>query len=250
MGLGKLVGVSRKAGIWDLMLPRVRSDLARIRRISWDQIVEVRNAATHKDTGVAEEDANLLFIWGTQFVRDCELDGKIEVAPQVVPVRCPSCTLDIDREWHYCPRCGLGVNVRCFRCSRPIEPGWRICPYCETRVGAIDVDAHHRAREEYRLLCKGTWMDGVVNKIERRNLEIMRLELGLGVDEAEEIETMVAPQEVYQFVAVLEGLYLDTDEINAQARIFLHRKRSELGIDPEVAETIERSFREDASAAR
>jgi hypothetical protein len=58
----------------------------------------------------------------------------------------------------------------------------------------------------------------------------MRLELGLDLDEAEGIEATVAPTHLREYVALVEGLFLDGDDLTpCQSKEVRNRVRSRKG---------------------
>jgi uncharacterized membrane protein YebE (DUF533 family) len=102
-------------------------------------------------------------------------------------------------------------------------------------LGADDVQGAHR---EYKILCQGVYIDGVVNVRERGELERRRLELGLDADEAKRIEAEAAPSETWEYMHLVRGVLVD-GVIDEQERAFLDEKARELAIDPWVRKRIE-----------
>jgi hypothetical protein len=188
-----------------------------------------------------------MLYWTKLLLFDAELAGsapKVEresgEAPR--PERCPCCEEAIGADWNYCPYCGAVLSVTCEACGRVLAPDFRICPYCETPVqlrGAHEADSAERARQEYRILCAGAYLDGVVNLRERALLEKKRLELGVNAEVAEQIERECAPESVVEYCRLIEGVLVD-GVISERERKFLQQKAEHLGVDPWVAEQVEK----------
>ena len=83
-------------------------------------------------------------------------------------------------------------------------------------------------------------MDGVVNIQERRNLEAMRINLGIGEEEAESIEKSVAPATYIEYMTKVEVFFVD-GEISVGERKYLEGLRERLGLDKDTADAIEES---------
>ena len=251
--MGQLVGLFRDARLFDIVRRVKTSNLRLSGRIPWDQLVEWRNSALHgaasSDDPVWREQAMLTAHYAKLFLHETEMIGDAKSVAPADPERdalgldaCTACKKRLNRRWRFCPWCGTSCYNICDNCSRKLEATWRVCPYCESRVrGSGDTDME-RAKHEYRLLCRGAYLDEVVNAREREMLEEKRLELGIAVDEAEEIEMTCVSPAMRDFTRFLEGVYVDR-LVNAQEREFLNGKIEGLGIDPAVAEETEREYR-------
>ena len=91
-------------------------------------------------------------------------------------------------------------------------------------------------------MCKGAWMDGVVNAQERRNLEAVRINLGIGEEEAETIEKSAAPPAYIEYHSKVEDFFVD-GEITVNERKYLDQLQERLDLDKNTAETIEETIR-------
>jgi hypothetical protein len=155
---------------------------------------------------------------------------------------CNNCARKLQADYRYCPYCGDPRLLNCESCRRgPLQVEWRLCPYCEepvARYGKHNSKEKKRARQEFKVLCKGAYLDGVVNAREHVLLEAKRLELQLTEDEAEEIESFCAPKNVMEYQHLVESSLLD-GEINPMERAFLKRKAEQLKISDWIANQIE-----------
>ncbi len=249
-GLGQLLGVYRGAKVFDKLNRFTEHDLNKVkRRIVWREVSDLRNLATH-DTGresLDQDDATQMFTWLKLFLHDT---GLLHVAGSAqepttmdavsVSAECPACSNEISNRWHFCPFCGAARSPTCASCMRVLEPEFRICPFCESPVRGHD-HADAQAKHHFLLVCRGAYLDHVVNRREREMLEQLRLELGLTYEEAEEIERECALPGVLEYQGLLEIVFLD-GVIDERERTFLDRKAEALGLDPELVAHIEHAY--------
>jgi len=246
--LAQLASMFKEEVIIVELQKKMTSNLHKTKKISWDQVLEWDRAARHPQESATldESDAMQTAYWLKVFLYDCELVGR---ARTILPisaearslVACPYCNEPIKKDWKFCPECGIALKVTCSACHRVLAPDFRICPYCETQVrhrGLAETDEAKRAQEEYKFLCVGTYLDGVINIRERRLLDSKRLELGLTEDQAETIERQCAPANVMDYTRLLEGVLVD-GIITDEERTFLQQKAKELNLDSWVAKQIE-----------
>ncbi len=246
--LAQLVSMCKEGVIITELQKKMTSNLHKTKKIIWDQVLEWDRTARHPQEGepLDESDAMQMAYWLKVFLYDCELVGR---ARKIVPipaearslVACPYCNEPIKGDWKFCPECGIALKVTCPACHRVLAPDFRICPYCETRVrrrSQEETDETKRALEEYRVLCMGTYLDGVINIRERHLLDNKRLELGLTEDQADEIERQCAPANVVDYTNLVEGVLVD-GIITDEERSFLQQKAKELNLDSWVAKQIE-----------
>ncbi len=247
--LEELVRLYRRAEVLDLLRVQLTSNLAKSRQIDWDQILDWRGAVDAETPGRQpdREAAMQTLYWTKLFLHDAELAGaapsvSVEENGAAAPTICPCCEFPVEGDWSYCPECGAALRVVCDACERVLAPDFRICPYCETPVpqrGRAQVEAAQRAKEEYRVLCLGAYLDGVVNMRERALLNNKRLELGVSAEDAEAIERQCAPENVVEFTRLVEGVLVD-EQIDEVEQEFLDAKARQLGVDPWVAEQIQK----------
>ena len=246
--LPQLVDTLNEPEVLGELQKKVTSNLHKTKKINWDQVVEWYNTSTHsRDMATLDEgDAMQMAYWLKVFLYDCELAGRAStIAPIPKEARsleeCPYCKEPIKGDWKFCPECGVALKVTCKACYRVLAPDFRICPYCETHVsrrGGAETDETQRALEEYRILCVGTYLDGVINIRERKLLYNKRLELGLTVEQAEKVERQCAPLNVVEYTRLVEGVLVD-EVITKDERAFLQKKAKELNLDSWVTKQIE-----------
>jgi len=261
LGFGQLAGVYIEANLLPILRRNFDSNFIRTKKIDWNEIVEWRNRVTHQSVegGMGKnrheppsyDDALFISLWTKAFLYDCELVSKnITVAPQnpkdqsiSQSMACSKCEIDLEEVWSFCPFCATQINPECGACNNKLKTEWKICPFCEEPVVKHDSAESLRMRWEYMNVCKGAWMDGVVNAQERQYLDSLRLELGIDVDEATVIEGKVAPPASIEFMHKVEDFLVD-GEITRAERDYLDRLADRLGIDTLHYKSIEHSMRE------
>ena len=209
--------------------------------VFWYQFNEPSGAASY-----CEEDAREISFWTKNLLYESKILGNDEIQqpkPAVPPERlmiCASCNSPATEGWHFCPQCGEALDLECHGCHKPLQVEWRRCPFCDTlvRKGHEIHGGSHKLEDEYRTLCRGAWLDGVISVGERRLLTEKRLELGLGADVADRIERECAPPHVIEYSHFVEGVLVD-GIITDIEREFLDRKALQLGIDPWLAKETE-----------
>jgi hypothetical protein len=245
--LPQLLDLYEKGEVFEALRRHLTSNVQKVRCVEWDQVLEWQEAAAQPgESGLLDHYAAMhMSYWTKVLIYDLELAGPKRRVPPVRPEdrevpQCPGCDIGIEEDWRFCPICGTPVKVTCQACHRVLAPEFKICPYCETRVTlrAAGNSAASQARDMYRIICQGAWIDGVVNARERAVLDGKRLELGLSTAEAEEIESQCAPENVVAYTRLLEGVLVD-GVIDDQERAFLDAKAKELGLDEWVAKRTE-----------
>lgn len=245
-GLGQLVGVYREAHVFDKLRKHLTSNIQKVKRINWVDLVNLRNSAAHDEAQVeiSVDDAVQVFLWLKILLHDTELAGTPIAVERVGKsqrqtgaISCPECHATLAGNWKFCHDCGTCMYSICGACDRPLDPTFKICPYCETLVRRSGVTS--QALHEYEMISKGAYLDHVVSARERKMLEQARLKLGLSSEQAEEIEQRSLPANIRQYVGLAEGACID-GIIGFEEREFLDRKMKELKVDPEIATEIER----------
>ena len=157
---------------------------------------------------------------------------------------CRSCNANAQKDWSFCPYCGDTLSLKCVACHKELKPEFRICPFCETPVRRATLASQdsHKTEDEYRALCRGAYLDGVLTIRERTLMNEKRLELGLPPDVADRIERECAPPNVVEYEHLVEGVLVD-GVITDIERQFLDRKAQQLGIDQWTATQIEDLFK-------
>ena len=245
-GLGQLLGLYAEAKLFDKLKSHLKMPLSKMRRICWNDILSLRNAATHDEANAAfsADDALQMYFWLRLFLAETGLSSQststFSLLGAPADTVCPSCKEALQRSWKFCPMCGTCVRLECAGCGETLAPRFKICPYCETPVRGSTTDSIH-ARHAYETLFRGAFLDKYVNEHERHLLEQKRLELGLSLEEAGEIERGCVPQNEAAYMQAVEGACLD-GVITDLERDYLTRKMGELKIDPHTAKLIERGI--------
>jgi RNA polymerase subunit RPABC4/transcription elongation factor Spt4 len=52
---------------------------------------------------------------------------------------CPKCGLQVQRGFHYCPKCGCGLTPACPHCGQVVQRDYVCCPYCGKALGVQSV---------------------------------------------------------------------------------------------------------------
>jgi len=258
-GFGQLVGVYREAGIGKILKREFQSNFKRTRSIDWNLAVEWRNAVVHQKHGNGMgqatgdepdiDDALDMSRWTKAFIYDCELmkrKGMSVDAPKAEPksgnvATCEGCDCQVQEEWKFCPSCGVPTRLECHSCKNKVMEKWKVCYFCEEPLVKAESSDAYRVRWEYATICKGAWMDGVVNVEERAFLNKIQLELGIPASEAHDIEERVAPKELIEYQHYVEGFLVD-GEITAAERDYLDRLGDRLSIEPRRRAAIEASM--------
>lgn len=243
--LDQLLSLFHQADLFSFLRIHLTSNLQKIKDIDWNAIMAWHKASREEKGPLQEKDAMQMAHWLRIFLFDCELIGqKMKVAPlsddETKLEACSHCQLGVQAVWKYCPHCGWPLRVTCNTCRRPLAHDFKICPYCETPLpkrGDIEDDEVSRAREEYRILCVGAYIDGVLNIRERQLLDKKRLELGLSAEDALQIERQCAPPNVVEYTRLVEGVFVD-GLITEEEAHFLQQKAREFKLDSWVAEQI------------
>ncbi len=241
--LGKLIQLYAEAELWDVLRQELNATHAPC--LNWKELNDWRNSVAHgRDAN--EDQACTMFIATKQFLNDCRFVGEHHMVGRIEgdahKPHCAKCNYKLQQEWHFCPNCSVSLAGKCHACERPIEAGWRICPYCEGKLSPLSSLEAERAKKEYSNMCRGAWLDGVVNVRERQFLEEKRLDLGLSTAEAEAIEAGIAPPSALRYETLVQGVLID-EHVSDEERSFLDRKAREWGIDPWVANQIEEAVK-------
>ena len=246
-GLGQLIGLYRRGKVFDKIRRQKDTSLRKTMRIKWDELCDLRNAASHRTGEVDEDDARQMYFWIKCFLRDVELmtngEGHSGTTHEAEPrsTVCGNCKGPIAESWKFCPQCGTSIFNICAECHRHLKPEWKRCPYCEAPVRGVVHGENAAAKHEYQLLCRGAYLDGFLNAREKKVLEEKRLELGLSVEETDALERICIPPPVLEYQHYLEGVYANgfADE---RDRVFLTKKAVALGLDLDLAAEIEAQF--------
>jgi len=144
-GLGQLCGLYRKAGVFELLAQKLKSNLSRTKHIDWNLANEWRTEVAHNkgQTEITEDDARQMLIWTKVFLYDCGLISKpspttsVSITTSNRQDKCPSCSATLQERWKYCPMCGLGTKLDCPNCKRSVEADWKLCPHCGAPIQTL-----------------------------------------------------------------------------------------------------------------
>lgn len=57
-------------------------------------------------------------------------------ATQITTRPCPKCSIHVQEDFVFCPRCGTELLSACPGCHRAVEASWSNCAYCGTDLAA------------------------------------------------------------------------------------------------------------------
>ena len=166
-GFGELVGLARKAKLFERLSEILKHDLDRINTINFGSLVDIRNRVTHQGGEVQEIDAEIFLTGLRAFLLDTQLMEPVLSLVQICPkcgnktsegakhcphcgadlekseqsLSCPSCKGSVMPDWTLCPKCGarLRPEVRnCPQCGGKVQSDWKLCPFCGASMGAED----------------------------------------------------------------------------------------------------------------
>lgn len=234
--------------IWKIAQRLVTSNLRLSKNIQWKLVAQWRNDAAHDETRIElpEIQSVQMLIWAKIFLYEFELLSEkslVAVALQFPKIQkdCPRCGLRLKSKWAFCPECGSSRETRCRNCGRALPSDFKICPYCEMRTSISTYAPGNEAEAQYSLLCRGAWMDGVLNRRERKILETYRLKEGIEQSVADRIERQSAPIESLSYYNFVEAAHVDKI-ITPEERRFLDLKAKELGLSEDIQQEIEDVF--------
>ena len=49
---------------------------------------------------------------------------------------CPKCGDRVEKDFHFCAKCGCELSPACGACGRPVGLDYTVCPYCGKALGA------------------------------------------------------------------------------------------------------------------
>ena len=49
---------------------------------------------------------------------------------------CPKCGERVEKDFHFCSKCGCELSPACGSCGRTLDHGYSVCPYCGKALGA------------------------------------------------------------------------------------------------------------------
>ena len=211
---------------------RVNTPLTFTRVIPWRDIREMRNRIVHTKTTEVNRQIALRFIDYLQtYLRETKLTESVTIVSEL---KCYACHQLIDRNWSFCPNCGVELSLNCKKCGHQLQPEWIVCPICDTPRDGIKVENPGKI---YGYYCQAVWSDGFTNKDENHFLQRKQMELGLDVAEAKKIEKKHAPDNAIRFRDMVESCLTD-GHIDDTEKKHLREKADKLGLDNKLANSI------------
>jgi len=232
-GFGSMLLFARHTKFWNHIREMCDSNLRFVRMVNWEHIRIIRNNVTHQGGDISRTDALEILFWSKIFLYESGLiKGKKNPIPEVLDTDCSSCNHTISLGWNYCPHCGTNTKTKCPSCNRAVNNNNKVCPHCDyTIIKMIEIT---EVRLQYKSYAEAIWADWIVTPLEKEWLKQKRLQLGLNLDEAEEIEKSVIPSNYFVFSEIIEATQVD-GKIDKYEREFLHKKAQQLNIPPEIA---------------
>ena len=255
----QLVKLLTQADVWKQFSLILHDPLHRASCTDWRQVIDISDCAVDCQNSLTEDVARDLAYWTKNFIYEFRLIGNPVFFAQAIKIPelkfvpadstssgnicCGDCNRPTGPDWSYCAYCGLFLKLECLNCHKALDPSWKRCPFCEVAVSKLSpkVSDSQRAEDEYRVMCRGAWLDGVVSVVEKRLLDEKRLELGLTLESADRIQRECAPKAVIDYSIIAEGVLVD-GIITDIERQFLDRKAQALGIDSWTAQQIEETL--------
>jgi len=230
--LGYIVKYYHVTRFFDLLQNRLDVRLTFTRKLPWKYIVKTRNEIAHANFSAKKETAIDFIHYIKVFIYETGIDDRYEETHKAN--KCHDCSGIVDSSWNYCSNCGADLSVVCKRCGAKLKQSWSVCPECMyPRVGVKLKDPITM----YKHYCEAVWADGVLTKEEKHFLDRKREELGLKIEEAQEVERIYTPLEAIRFRDAVEATLVD-GVIDDDERDYLRRKAKVLGVDEKVANEI------------
>jgi len=252
MGLGQIIGVYRKADAWLIVRKYVKDNCSFVKKIDFDEFVELRNAAIHNkgeefSYDKAYEDCFLpvrrLLIQLDFLVEETDPEIKEPVTIQKQKKICllKDCKSTLEESWNYCPSCGSATKISCKSCGEELKPQMKICPYCETRVKEISKKENQSNIDELRMFVRGALLDNFLSPGENKLLELKRVELGVTEEDYQKLKDEYLDESVKIYINLLETIGIDNN-VSKEERAFLDKKKEQLDLDPWLVKKLEKTY--------
>lgn len=251
MGLGQIIGVYRKADAWLIVRKYVKDNCSFIKKIDFDEFVELRNAAIHPKGVVfthdkAYEDCFLpvrRLLIQLDFLAEEKDEEITETVVEKQKNIClqKNCESTLDESWNFCPSCGTATKISCKSCGEELKPQMKICPYCETRVKEISKKENQSNIDELRIFVRGALLDNFLSAGEKKLLELKRVQLGVTEEDYEKLKDEYLDDNVKTYINLLETIGIDNN-VSKEERAFLDKKNSQLGLDPWLVKKLEKTY--------
>lgn len=236
--LGSLLIFARFTSFWDYVREMCDSNLRFVKMVDWEQIRKIRNSITHDHSDPTRYDALEMLFWTKVFLYETGLiEGKKNPIPEILDTECSHCDTTMSLNWNFCPECGKSAKRNCPVCSQITHQNHKVCPHCDSEIILSGNKIKSSERNIYKSYAEAVWADWVVTPLEREWLQQKRLELGLTLDIAQEIEMEVIPKNYFMFMEVIDATKVD-GKIDRYEREFLLKKAEKYKIPLEVAESL------------
>jgi RNA polymerase subunit RPABC4/transcription elongation factor Spt4 len=200
-GLIKLFHITR---MFSLIERRLDVRLTFSKQINWRKLKNIRNNITHDNYNASKEQAMDFIHYAKVFIYETKLIDDIGPTPE--EYRCHECGSLIEKNWNFCPHCGMNLTKYCKKCNAKLSQHWTMCPECQTpRSGVVVKDPNSM----YAKYCEAVWADGVLTRDEKLFLEQKRDELGIDEIDADMIEVKYAPRKAIRFRDMVEATLID-----------------------------------------
>jgi len=236
--LGSLVIFARYTSFWEHIKEMCDSNLRFVKMVNWEHIRKLRNIIVHDNIEASRFDALEMLFWTKVFLYESGLiAGKKNPIPEILDTECAHCNTTMSLNWNFCPECGMSAKVVCPVCSQITHHNHKVCIHCDTIIIASDSKKWTAERKIYKSYAEAVWADWVVTPIEREWLQQKRLELGLTLDLAQEIELEVIPKNYFMFMEIIDATKVD-GRIDRYEKEFLAKKAEKYLIPNAVAQQL------------
>jgi hypothetical protein len=251
MGLGQIIGVYRKADAWLIVRKYVKDNCSFIKKIDFDEFVELRNAAIHNKGEEFSYDKALedcfypvrRLLIQLDFIAE---EKSAEITETVVEKQkniClqKDCKSSLEESWNFCPSCGSATKISCISCKEELKPLMKICPYCETRVSEVTKKENQSNLDELRVFVRGALLDNYLSPAENRLLKVKRIELGVTEEEYINMKEEYLDDNVKRYIDLLETISID-HQVSKEERSFLDKKIVQFGLDQWLVDKLENTY--------
>ena len=230
--LGGLIKLFHLTRMFSLIENRLDTRLTFSKQINWRKLKNIRNNITHDNYNASREQAMDFLHYAKVFLHETKLID--EISYPTGEYRCHECANLIEKEWSFCPHCGMNLAKYCKKCNTELKQHWSICPECKTPRSGIVISDPKIIFAQY---CEAVWADGVLTRDEKVFLDQKREELGLELEEAYESEMNFAPRNAIRFRDIVEATLID-GVIDDNEKEYLRIKVKELKLSETMANAI------------
>lgn len=62
-----------------------------------------------------------------------ELEHRMLIGDEDSGSTCENCMTVVDKDYAFCPKCGVKTKKTCIKCKKHFPSIWNICPYCGSK---------------------------------------------------------------------------------------------------------------------